>query len=222
MHLIRWMVGAGLGLLPLAGAALAACGTNEHVNTDGGGAAADAGSIGTAGRLCADASACGASAFCMLLSDNSMNAVGLCSSGCSASAECGDQGVCVPEPKAADGGPSPLGSPGACFRACSAPADCSGGIPCIWQAPLDAAVCQPLPTSFCHDIGGANACNQCLGAHCCAEVTACAEDIACAKGETSPAQTTVNASARALADCAGDGGAGASCAAPCSVDASGD
>ena len=218
MNTIRWMVGAGLSSLVVAvgavGAALPGCGTSEHVATDGGNQAPDANAPTTAGPICSDAATC-ASHFCLGVSENAQGAAGLCSAACVSNAECGAQGICVPRPAAADGGASAMDGGGACFHTCSGPADCADGLPCIWEAPLEAGVCQPLPKTFCTDIGATNACDKCLGLNCCAQVTACAEDIACAQGETKPAQTSGNAAAQALADCAADGGAEASCAEAC-------
>jgi hypothetical protein len=196
----------GVAAVTLAGAALPACGSNDHVNTDGGGSAAasDGGAMTTAGRVCGpDASTCSVG-FCLAVGQNAMNVSGVCSSTCTDNAGCGEQGLCVV-----------AGDAGQCYHACSTSTDCSGGVPCLWQAPLDAGICQPLPNTFCQDIGATSACNLCLGAHCCAEVTACAVDVTCAQSEGNAAASTPNATASALAACAADGGAGASCAAMC-------
>jgi hypothetical protein len=109
------------------------------------------------------------------------------------SSDCGGQGTCVPETVTADGGPSTLDAGGACFRTCAAASDCSDGIPCIWQAALDAGLCQTLPDrdTLCKGIAaasaaadGGSACETCLTTNCCAQVAACVEDVNCAELET--------------------------------------
>jgi hypothetical protein len=108
---------------------------------------------------------------------------------------------------------------GACFPVCSGGAQCGGGLPCIWNPSLDAGICQPLPASFCKEIAAQGVCQQCLGALCCASLTACAEDVACLELESScsgkPAcantlQASGNSAARALGSCAAS-----SCAPDC-------
>jgi hypothetical protein len=229
MSTFRWVV--GFFLLPSLGAAAATaatssgCGTSAYVNTDGGTGATttpDAGTpnagtpdageqLATAGQLCSNASTC-ASHFCLLLSANAQDASGLCSTACRSNADCGEKGLCVPEPVEHDGG---LGDAGACFPSCSASSDCASGTPCIWQLPFDAGICQPLPTTFCDDIAASGECQQCLGKHCCPAVTACAEDVECSKSEQTPGLASGNAAAQAVAACLADAGGDASCVSEC-------
>jgi hypothetical protein len=227
MNMLRRVVGfwslLSLGAAGATAAMSSGCGTSAYVNTDGGttstsgggtsgGGTPDAGEqLATAGQLCSDASTC-ASHLCLPLSANAQGANGLCSAACRSNADCGGQGICIPEPSRAGG---PLGDAGACYRSCSTSSDCAGGIPCIWQLPFDAGVCQPLPTTFCDDIAALGKCQQCLGKHCCLAVTACAEDVECGKSETNPALASGNAAAQAVAACLADGGDDASCAGEC-------
>jgi hypothetical protein len=219
MTTFRQMVGFLSSLSLTAAGATAAissgCGTSAYVNTDGGTTTTpdggtpdartpDAGEqLATAGQLCSNASTC-ASHFCLLLSANAQDASGQCSTACRSNADCDGKGICVPEPVEPDGG---LGDAGACFPSCSASSDCPSGIPCIWQAAIDAGLCSPLPAAFCADVAKGGDCPTCLaGTSCCSEVTACAQDIECAKSEMNAALAAGNAAARAVAACLAEAG----------------
>jgi hypothetical protein len=209
------LLSLSLGAAGATAAMSSGCGTSAYVNTDGGttttpgggtsdGGTPDAGEqLATAGQLCSDASAC-ASHLCLPIAANAQGAKGVCSSACRSNADCGEKGFCAPEPVEKGG---VLGDAGACFPSCSASSDCPSGIPCIWQAPFDAGLCQPLPAAFCADVAKEGTCATCLlGTACCSEVTVCAQDIECAKSETNAALAAGNAAARAVAACLAEAG----------------
>jgi hypothetical protein len=212
--------GAGVFFVGLAAgvAGMLACGTNSYVNTGGEAADADASELAAEGQPCVHSTEC-ASHLCLLIAispDAQADAgapLGLCSAGCTTSSECGDAGICVPEPLM-DGGTLDQG--GACYRSCAAASDCAEGIPCIWQPSFDAGICEPLSASFCQDLASMGPCQQCLGANCCAAATACAEDVPCAESLTHPGLGGESALEQALAICAAEGGSpDASCAEAC-------
>lgn len=171
-------------------ACVTACGTSAHYS--GGSALVADGSTEAPqalGATCTDGDGC-TSGFCLEFPPgaNAEDAGGLCSARCQANADCGGNGYCLAERATADGGPGLDG--GACYRTCSAATDCSDGIPCIWQARLDAGLCQPISPKgvLCGEYveAGLGPCETCLAnaANCCDQVAACVQDVPCAKLET--------------------------------------
>jgi hypothetical protein len=180
------------------------------------------------GAVCSSHDGC-QSDLCLLVPPNLQNAPGQCSADCSSNQDCGGIGTCLTKQGTIDGGRSALDG-GACYRTCSSASDCLDGIPCVWQAPLDAGLCQTLGLAcngstcaqrarLCDQIAASDAgtaCEACLGAKCCDEVVACASDVTCAKAETcagtcsSSWQSSGSAAAQAVAACANK-----SCAAEC-------
>jgi hypothetical protein len=196
--------------LPVALAATilgsAGCGTSAHVDT-GTLQSHDAATTLGLGEVCSSSPQC-TSDFCLRLATNAQGAPGLCSAVCGKNEDCGDVGTCLSETVTADGGRSPLDG-GACYKTCGATADCAAGIPCVWQAALDAGICQTLTTDLCARIAQSSPpCVACLANQCCGEVTACVEDVACAKLETcsgncaSSWQASGIATAQAVGSCA--------------------
>lgn len=197
----------GAGVCALAGLLSSACGSSSTsaATSDGGSGAAR----GAFGVPCSQSQDC-QSLVCLRFTSNAEGASGICSALCSTGAQCGSAGACVAVSNV---------DAGACFPVCSGGAQCGGGLPCIWNPSLDAGICQPLPASFCKEIAAQGVCQQCLGALCCASLTACAEDVACLELESScsgkPAcantlQASGNSAARALGSCAAS-----SCAPDC-------
>ncbi|HEX4448430.1 MAG TPA: hypothetical protein VH044_16915 [Polyangiaceae bacterium] len=178
-------LGVGIALVLGLVIGVTACGSSGHVNV-GGSLDVDA-ALEPFGGVCSSPSAC-SSGFCLHLGPNAQGSSGLCSATCSSTSDCGGQGYCLPETVTADGGASTLDAGGACFHTCAAASDCMEGIPCIWQAKLDAGLCQTLTdqTTLCHGIGAdaGTACESCLATSCCAQIAACVEDVPCAKLET--------------------------------------
>jgi hypothetical protein len=149
-----------------------------------------------------------ASGVCLVVGDAG---AGLCSALCENTAQCGPGGACI-SPQSADAG-------GYCFRTCTGASGCIEGTPCLWSAPVDAGLCEPVSPTLCSDIASQGACQNCLGTMCCSAITACIEDVGCNQLESACAgnpacantlEGSSNAAAKALGTCAAS-----SCAAAC-------
>ncbi len=189
-------------------AALVGCGNSAHYSSSPLSTDAAPQALGAPCSTPADCT----SNFCLNLGANDQGVQGLCSEGCTTSAQCGPQGSCLPEHETIDGGPAPLDG-GACFQLCSAASDCAAGIPCIWQSPFDAGFCETISPKgvLCGEYaeaGASSACEVCLAQSCCDEMAACVQDVPCAKLETcagtcaSSFQGSGIPAAVALGDCA--------------------
>ncbi len=166
---MRWNVASGLSMLAaiawVAPLPLACSAAN-----DAAGGACGNPSPGDNGTPCSASGGC-TSAVCLGIGSNFENVQGLCSQGCSSSADCGSCGACLPDPTGTFAT--------ACFRKCSSASDCLG-VPCVWLAEAGSGVCIPIATGICA-AGGTAGCTACAANACCNEYQLCLTSVTCGK-----------------------------------------
>jgi hypothetical protein len=156
--------------LSAAAVALVCAGCSDALGGDDAGTGGSGTSAFDLGNPCTASGDC-SSVVCLPVGSNTEGVTGLCSSGCSSSADCGSSGVCLQDPSGmfAD----------ACFRRCASSGDCVG-LPCVWLAQAGSGICLPIATNICL-AGGSTSCVNCAANGCCNEYTFCLADTTCGK-----------------------------------------